>query len=1038
MNPVELIPFSSKGVPMKNLSPILLLLISGSFLSSFAQENGSTSAFRLQDPIRVTAPQRHGILYESSPSVPLDDSIDRLVFAGNATDTSWSLEVALEDNRSVSSGWSRAVLHWHEGGRFWSKVMILPGGRWSTVRFRIVDQGSYSALSIRFQAVSFVRPPREENGPQPTLAYGAVIIADSIPSPSLVLRSTWGASPPNGSLVPHLPFRAAVHHTAINRVATLAQGISEMKFIQDLHMNGNGWKDIGYHFCIDDSGRIYQGTEMQFVASHVDNGNTGNIGIAMMGDYSSVQPTPQTLKAYADLLAYLETQYPIQTDSIFGHRDYNPNTVCPGSAAYPLLPQLRNSVRQLISFGAPYIKNPQPTPFSTTVDPGISISFNVRDDAEGIRTDSLVVMLGSSVVQPVLQQVDPNEFHVDCTPVGPLDFSSLITVTVQAQDLSNPPRKLTYHYQFRTKAKTVYNELLSENSLSNGSSVKTGAWTISASDAILPELTHGVMIYTRDSLQDHSYEIHPNIPEPGNYVISLAMPRQENGLNARYLVTNSFGVQKEEYVEYNRNFDKGWFQLGTSSAYFAAGSPSNGKIALQPAPGFTTMMMVDALKLEKEDATLPPAIPELKSVTINALGNIEIRWYPSLEGGIKGYRLYKSTDGDSWSDTAATELALKSTDTNFVFAPPPGSGMLFFRIVSVDTQKTEDIGSGSDYILSAPSDIYGATYGISPRLLVVDNFDRVGSWGSAQHPFVRSFGQALWPYMVGWETAVNDAIESGDIALENYDVVMYLCGDDSDRDEAVSNIEQLRLLKYLQNGGRLFISGSEIGYDLARAGRPDASLYAQLFRSSFQGDDSGVRSCVGVAGTAFAGLTFPFGAVTSDTYIEDFPDYIAPNGSTAVLLYENTTKVAGVVYTGLFTPNAVAPGRLVYFAFPFETIYPASNRTLVMKNVLEYLGFTTRISSDLTIRPMEYRLEQNYPNPFNPETAISFQLSAVSSVDLRIFDVLGREVAVLVHERMEAGSHRVVWDASHQPSGVYLCRIVAGEFVQTRKMVLVK
>jgi hypothetical protein len=89
---------------------------------------------------------------------------------------------------------------------------------------------------------------------------------------------------------------------------------------------------------------------------------------------------------------------------------------------------------------------------------------------------------------------------------------------------------------------------------------------------------------------------------------------------------------------------------------------------------------------------------------------------------------------------------------------------------------------------------------------------------------------------------------------------------------------------------------------------------------------------------------------------------------------------------------------------------------------------------------------QNYPNPFNPSTAISFQLSAVSAVSLKVFDLLGREVAVLVDETRQPGSYSVQWNALAMPSGIYFYRLQArplsggqnAEYVETRKMVLVK
>jgi photosystem II stability/assembly factor-like uncharacterized protein len=85
-----------------------------------------------------------------------------------------------------------------------------------------------------------------------------------------------------------------------------------------------------------------------------------------------------------------------------------------------------------------------------------------------------------------------------------------------------------------------------------------------------------------------------------------------------------------------------------------------------------------------------------------------------------------------------------------------------------------------------------------------------------------------------------------------------------------------------------------------------------------------------------------------------------------------------------------------------------------------------------------YALHQNYPNPFNPSTAISYDLAARSHVTLRIFNVLGQEVATLVNEIQEAGFRSVRFDGSGLPSGVYFCRFRASNFVQTQKLVLVR
>ena len=88
--------------------------------------------------------------------------------------------------------------------------------------------------------------------------------------------------------------------------------------------------------------------------------------------------------------------------------------------------------------------------------------------------------------------------------------------------------------------------------------------------------------------------------------------------------------------------------------------------------------------------------------------------------------------------------------------------------------------------------------------------------------------------------------------------------------------------------------------------------------------------------------------------------------------------------------------------------------------------------------PNTYLLSQNYPNPFNPSTTIKWQMPKAGLVTLKIYDVLGREVTILVNEELNAGNHETVFDASHFSSGVYFYQIKAGDYINTKKMILVK
>jgi len=119
-------------------------------------------------------------------------------------------------------------------------------------------------------------------------------------------------------------------------------------------------------------------------------------------------------------------------------------------------------------------------------------------------------------------------------------------------------------------------------------------------------------------------------------------------------------------------------------------------------------------------------------------------------------------------------------------------------------------------------------------------------------------------------------------------------------------------------------------------------------------------------------------------------------------------------------------GRLLNFLSPQAT-------GSVMAEVLT----TTSVSGGDEV-PATFQLDQNYPNPFNPETVVSYQSSVVSWVNLRVFDVLGREVAVLVNGIQPPGDHSVRWNAAGRSAGVYFYRLTAGQSRLSRKLVLLK
>jgi hypothetical protein len=88
--------------------------------------------------------------------------------------------------------------------------------------------------------------------------------------------------------------------------------------------------------------------------------------------------------------------------------------------------------------------------------------------------------------------------------------------------------------------------------------------------------------------------------------------------------------------------------------------------------------------------------------------------------------------------------------------------------------------------------------------------------------------------------------------------------------------------------------------------------------------------------------------------------------------------------------------------------------------------------------PDEYRLEQNYPNPFNSATAIKYSVPQRSNIVLKVYDILGKEITTLVNEEKDQGVYTINFDANELASGLYLYRIQAGSFIDTKKMILLK
>lgn len=176
--------------------------------------------------------------------------------------------------------------------------------------------------------------------------------------PKILTRSEWGAIPAQGvstygSSLPALQKvydRITVHHDAevAAKSMTQDQAIERMQRHQDMHINTNGWADIGYHYVISPRGLILAGRSLFSPGSHVAKANTGNLGICLMGNFESQTPPVAQIQSLVELAAWWCYQLKIDPSNISGHRDFLP-TACPGATLYSELDEIRRQVTKLVN-----------------------------------------------------------------------------------------------------------------------------------------------------------------------------------------------------------------------------------------------------------------------------------------------------------------------------------------------------------------------------------------------------------------------------------------------------------------------------------------------------------------------------------------------------------------------------------------------------------------------------------------------------------------------------------------------------------------
>ena len=350
-------------------------------------------------------------------------------------------------------------------------------------------------------------------------------------------------------------------------------------------------------------------------------------------------------------------------------------------------------------------------------------------------------------------------------------------------------------------------------------------------------------------------------------------------------------------------------------------------------------------------ALLPEPPTSVRAVNSGA-GRLTLSWTAPVSGGAfgdaaTGYVVYRSTNGYGFgnpvaiSGGAATSLTLTNLTAGetwyfHVAATNRGGESLHSKVVGA---RVSPSGSASHLVVDGfdrnersqtpnryfGNNVNGQTAMVRPRQ--INSFDYVG-----QH------GQALAAAGVYFDSCENDSLIAGQVSLLNYHAAYWILGEESTANETFSSAEQTLVTAFLNAGRNLFVSGSEIAYDLGSMGTAaDKAFLTNQLRAAYAADNSGIYQAIGKSGSIFAGLgSFAFDNGTGPTYNVNSADVLATAGtpsSIAALVYgaaESGTAIAGLQFSNTW--------RAVTLGFPFETILSESSRNALMARVVNFFG----------------------------------------------------------------------------------------------------
>jgi len=369
--------------------------------------------------------------------------------------------------------------------------------------------------------------------------------------------------------------------------------------------------------------------------------------------------------------------------------------------------------------------------------------------------------------------------------------------------------------------------------------------------------------------------------------------------------------------------------------------------------------------------TLPSAPTNVRAVS-NSSGQVTISWTagPTSDNGYigangspaTGFRVYASSDGYGFDGgtpvdgVGTTSATLTGLDPTLPY---------YFKVVAANTAGES---KATEVVTALPS-------GDAKQVLIVGGFDRFDESQNFQYSTALVLPNStnvttdrVWPrynnsfdYVVQVHSAIhaakpgvhvastsNEAVISGAVNLTDYDVVIWILGEESTVDDTFNATEQTKVQQFIAAGGHLFLSGSEIAWDLDQQNN-GRSFFENTLKGNYVADDAGTYTATAAAGGIFAGMSSfvfsngsSFSQLDSQRYNVDFPDVVAPQaGAVSALTYSGGTGGTAAIQV----QGTGGAGNIVMFGFPFEAMTNETRRINAMGRILDFFNVTPAVDN---------------------------------------------------------------------------------------------